>query len=1522
MNAKSYLALAIMSIGLGAILSMPAKGYEPDNGNGTFTNPLFYDEFSDPDLIRVGDDFYLTGTTMHTMPGLPVLHSKDLVNWELLTYAFDRLDLGPAFRMEDGKSIYGQGIWAPCFRYHDGTFYIFTNVNGHTTQLFTATDPAGPWTHRQMKRSLHDLSVLFDDDGKAYVIWGYQGIRFAQLNDDLTDIIPETEKVLIERDAGMGEGVHFYKVDGKYFITSAWFAGRMRMPCARADRPEGPYEVNQAISMDEDFGLAEGYRLQNGNPPPFRLTLPNTRSDGRMSLHQGGIVQTQKGEWWGFSMMDYNSVGRLTCLSPVTWKDGWPYFGLPGNLKRTPRTWVKPDTGHQVQPKSPYKRNDDFSGPELANVWQWNHVPVESKWSLAERPGYLRLNSMAAEDFWQARNTLTQRAMGPISIPTTQLDMQGMRDGDVAGLALLNMPYAWIGARKQGNKYLIEVTNQYTGSTATAPFNESRVWFRAKCDFLKEVAQLYYSTDGENFEALGDEFPLVFQLRTFQGVRYSLFHYNTKGTDGGFADFDSFVVDEPHPHGLMRPIPVGQEIALSLHGLGKCLAVRDGELSAIRIPANPSQADGTKFIVVDRGLGRVALKSGDRFVSVTKTDRGSGVSLKECQPGDSETFQWTENPYGDLILMSILTHRHLRVGPANQITADHPGPQPSRKDGSCFVWTRASDMKQMVLDATESESLRVATIEVGSQAKAISPDLFGIFFEDINYAADGGLYAELIQNRSFEYSRGDNRAWNSLTAWSLVSQDDSTGAVTGAVTAESGSPLNERNPHYAVLRADREGEAVSLRNEGFDGIPLVAGDGYNVSLFARIESASPGPISVQLQRVSGESLGAITFDKITDQWTQYTATIVPTSDDPNARLVVSISGAGSTAIDMVSLFPQKTFKNRPNGLRRDLAQVIADLKPRFIRFPGGCLAHGDGLENMYRWKDTIGPVEQRKAQRNIWRYHQTMGLGYFEYFQFCEDVGAKPLPVVPAGVCCQNSGNYLNLVPRGQQGIPMALMPQYVQEVLDLVEYANGPITSTWGAKRAEAGHPEPFGLEYLGVGNEDTITPVFKERFAMIREAVKAKYPQLVVIGTTGPATDGFDYEEGWKFADAIELEMVDEHGYKSPEWFWGNLDRFDQSDRERSQIYLGEYAAHEPNRSNTLRSALSEAAYMTTLERNGDHVRLSSYAPLLSKRGRTQWRPDLIYFDNHSITPSINYYVQQLFGIHAGDEYFPTKVKIGEGTPSTADQSHQDGIQLGSWNSQARFDNVRITKGNEVILDEAFEQLSPEWEKTSGIWEVKEGELQQSSDKEPAIAKFNFPADRTGYTLTLRAMKPSGTEGFLIGFGTTDADEHFWWNIGGWQNTMHALQRFRDGGSSIVGPTVRGAIESNRWYDIKIELTEERIRCYLDSELIHDLKYSFLAQTDDISASCVRETQSGDLIVKVVSKSKDAVSATIDLSAMEPLGLTAQMTILSGDAQAENRFGDLPSVLPHTSAIKVDAKQELELPPHSFTILRFEAK
>ncbi|MGC4030955.1 MAG: alpha-L-arabinofuranosidase C-terminal domain-containing protein [Tepidisphaeraceae bacterium] len=551
--------------------------------------------------------------------------------------------------------------------------------------------------------------------------------------------------------------------------------------------------------------------------------------------------------------------------------------------------------------------------------------------------------------------------------------------------------------------------------------------------------------------------------------------------------------------------------------------------------------------------------------------------------------------------------------------------------------------------ATQPATATTAQIVIDAgKHKAISPELFGIFFEDLNYAADGGIYPELIQNRSFDYSPLDRTTWNALTSWELVQR----GGGKGNVSIDASYPIHKNNTQYAVLETANAGDGVGLANDGFDGLAVTAGQAYDASLFARhlytgrrwgspkTEQAEAGTLVVRLESKAGEVLAEATLASPNREWSRLSATLTPTKSDDHARFVLLMKKSGGVAIDMVSLFPKATFRNRPNGLRADLAQAVADLKPKFVRFPGGCLVHGNGLGNLYRWKNTIGPVEQRKGQSNLWGYHQSVGLGFFEYFQFCEDIGAAPLPVLPAGVCCQNSEFTGGL---GQRGVPLDEMAEHIQDVLDLIEYANGPATSPWGSKRAAAGHPEPFNLKYVGVGNEEHITPVFKERFKMIYEAVRAKHPEITVIGTVGPAPAGRDFDEGWKIADELKIPVVDEHYYESPAWFLKNLSRYDSYDRGRSKVYLGEYAS----RGNTLGNAIAEAAYMTSLERNGDVVQMASYAPLLCKLGHVQWAPDLIFFDNAGVYPSVNYYVQQLFTTHSGDTYLSSTVQLDTPLP-----------------------------------------------------------------------------------------------------------------------------------------------------------------------------------------------------------------------------------------------------------------------------------
>ena len=531
-----------------------------------------------------------------------------------------------------------------------------------------------------------------------------------------------------------------------------------------------------------------------------------------------------------------------------------------------------------------------------------------------------------------------------------------------------------------------------------------------------------------------------------------------------------------------------------------------------------------------------------------------------------------------------------------------------------------------------------------------------MFFEDINYSADGGLYAEQIQNRSFEYNPTEQKDWNSFSYWEYIT----TGYSFGRISVETKSPIHPNNPHYMVIDIEHVGKeakfigeaGVGLKNQGFDGIVVRSGEKYNLSLYAQQLSDLPIELSVSLQNKQGKILASGLVSTSSTKWKKYTMSLTAIESSDTANLVILAKTEGKIALDVVSLFPEKTFKNRPNGLRADLAQMLAEVKPAFIRFPGGCLVHGDGLGNMYRWKNTIGPIEERKEQRNIWGYHQTTGLGYYEYFQFCEDIGAKPLPVLPAGVSCQNSGNTWRIGGTGQRSLPMDEMKEYIQEVLDLIEWANGPVTSTWGAKRAAAGHPASFHLQYVGIGNEDKITPEFEQRFKMIFEAVKAKYPEITVIGTVGPSPDGDDFTKGWKIANNLKVPMVDEHYYTDPKWFISNQHRYDSYDRKSSEVYLGEYASW----GNKMTNAIAEAAYMTALERNGDIVRLASYAPLLAKKNFTQWKTDMIFFDNINICLTPNYYVQKMFSTNQGNYYFGNVISKDEKDNSLAASCVQD--------------------------------------------------------------------------------------------------------------------------------------------------------------------------------------------------------------------------------------------------------------------------
>ncbi len=697
---KAFLLICLLGISISLQSQQSGKpvSWTADNGNGTFTNPLFYDEFSDPDLIRVGEDFYLAGTTMHATPGLVVLHSKDLVNWKFMSYCFDRFDLGDEFRLENGKEAYGQGIWAPCIRYHDGKFYVFSNINGHGLQVFISENPAGPWKHINMGGKIYDLSVLFDDDGKIYAVYKYNEVHLIEVKPDFSGFVEGSERVIIPAGNAMGEGHHFYKINGKYYIISANYAPVGRMQCARADRPEGPYET-VAISVKETFGTQCFHTVNNVGldmPVPedgFAFEMGGGKGNylAATPLHQGGIVDLPNGDWWGFSMTDFRGVGRTTCLSPVTWVDGWPYFGLPGNLGRTPRTWFKPDVAAKTEPHAPYLRSDNFDGKELLPVWQWNHEPADKKWAL--KNGRLRLQTMPARNFLWAKNTLTQRCIGPVSVATVELDAARMKEGDVAGLGLLNMPYAWVGVKREGKDYTLYISTQQDNQTTALgklSGQDKTVRLRITADLDASLARFSYALGEGPYQDAGVDVLLPYQLKTFQGARYSLFAYNEKEREGGYAQFDNFTVDEPMADRRAN-LPVGKVISLQNMGNGSyAWANPHGMLHSAEKDSREWKNSGCFFKVHDRGQGRVALEAmnGTGFLTVVGAGLSADVRLMK-QESEGSLFLWQDMLRGQCMLLSLKSQRYVGIEPTTgePYGADWPGCRPDRKDGTVFQWT-------------------------------------------------------------------------------------------------------------------------------------------------------------------------------------------------------------------------------------------------------------------------------------------------------------------------------------------------------------------------------------------------------------------------------------------------------------------------------------------------------------------------------------------------------------------------------------------------------------------------------------------------------------------------------------------------------------------------------------------------------------------------------------------------------------------------------------------------------------------
>ncbi len=776
----------------------------------------------------------------------------------------------------------------------------------------------------------------------------------------------------------------------------------------------------------------------------------------------------------------------------------------------------------------------------------------------------------------------------------------------------------------------------------------------------------------------------------------------------------------------------------------------------------------------------------------------------------------------------------------------------------------------------------ILRVHGGEPSHSISPRLYGAFFEEINHAGDGGLLAELVRNRSFEEPAVDGMApgWGASTAGTVLALDDRNPAYGSA-------------PHSLVVAIDGE---ARIFNRGFWGVPLIEDDVYLVRVDAKLVEGADPEFSVVLADRNGGKHGALRFDGLTREWKTFEGRITANVDDANAQLELRFTGKGKVQLDLVSLSPETTWKGRRNGFRRDLGELFADLAPAFVRFPGGCYVEGgDFLKDAFRWEKSIGDIATRPGHANAtWNYWSSDGLGYHEYLQACEDLNAEPLFVVNCGLSHKDI-------------TPLDELQPWIDDCLAAIEYANGGSDTKWGAVRVRNGHPEPFRLKYIEIGNENGLwsgfggtRDVYTPRYKRFFDAIKGKFPDIVTIADTR--------------VDA-PMEMVDDHYYNSPAWFWANVGLYDRADRKGPKIYVGEYAVTQGCGNGNLAAALAEAAFMTGLERNSDVVTMASYAPMFVRAEDRKWNPDMMVFDGvHSYgTPS--YHVQALFAKNRPDTLLPCDVPVIENTSIS-----KGSIGVGTWLTKAEFKDIAVEVDGSTIYRSGSENGFADWKPHGGEWKVADGALRQSQTGDDIYSILDLPAlrDASDYTLTMKARKLDGAEGFLILFRAKDDANWCWWNVGGWGNHTHAIEKSVSGMKSGVGHGVGGSVETGRWYDVKIELSGRRIRCYLDGKLVQEAEEEALATFAAVAGIV---TGSGDVIVKVVNGGEAPVSAMLALDGWAMIGKSASLTVLTSDNLLdENSLSHPTRIVPRTTSIAVESPRfSHEFPARSLSILRF---
>lgn len=869
---------------------------------------------------------------------------------------------------------------------------------------------------------------------------------------------------------------------------------------------------------------------------------------------------------------------------------------------------------------------------------------------------------------------------------------------------------------------------------------------------------------------------------------------------------------------------------------------------------------------------------------------------------------------------------------------------------------------QLTAFNTESADYSL-NIDANEKIHDISELLFGIFFEDINFAADGGLYAEMVMNRSFEFT--EVAADDELHAWSTVGN-----ASCSVIKNDSKNYLNENNVNFLAIKNDTS-EKAGIENRGFlDGMSIVKDEHYNVSFWAKAPDGYGGKITAALS-VNGERIAeaSVSLVKSSSVWHKYELSLTSSVTAHEGVTLQILTDMGEVYFDMISMFPEKTFKGRENGLRNDLGTMLEELEPKFLRFPGGCIIEGYDEANAYDWKDSIGvdknrepllfngtygDVAARKISTNLWTdlfatedrnpSFMTYGLGFYEYFLLAEDIGAVGVPVLNCGLYCQMRG-------RGPVEMYTPEFQRYIDDMLHLVEFCRGDESTTWGKVRIAMGHEAPFELKYICIGNENE-GEVYFERYSAFLDAfnaAKAENPELyeglelIYSAGTADGTRGGMYLPSYEYAKNELIEMgstdisdfagaTDQHYYNDPIWFLKNADYYDEENYKRDfngmtdsiygggiNVFLGEYAA----KSNRLEAALAEAAYMTGLERNGDIVAMAAYAPLFGNLTATHWSPDLIWFNNHQVTGSISYYAQKLFSVNQG-----TAVLQHDFTGAKIEQPAISGkVGVGTWYTTAEFDNLKVTDNNtgKTLGEDKFSIKNFCWNwitPTDGDWKIKNGKLGQTTtemayNNTGSVAYFGDDT-WSNYTFTVEATKTGGAEGFLIPFGVKDTENNYFWNIGGWGNTRSAVQQVENNIKTEFLATGNDfTVETGRTYEIKLEVSGTVVKGYIDGVLQfeHDFANAAYAETYTV----VSTDESGDVIIKLVNTTGETKTTAVNLGDAE-FSQKATVQQLKGDSlNNDNILGaEEDCKIEEFEIDGVSSSFNYSLPAYSITVIR----